>query len=152
MSCTHRHLACPLSASPPKPPSSTPGNYNFLPHSSPCNFVLFLRSCFKNSFVKPHKSLLSSVKPSLGKQQRGNFSCTEKDYRNTNRFGFEVIVWRPTAANLSHKSSSFKIKVGLYWKQSNVVHLVCMSKCMHAHNPSYHGRVRAVHQSSLEPD
>lgn len=102
MSCTHRHLACPLSASPPKPPSSTPGNYNFLPHSSPCNFVLFLRSCFKNSFVKPHKSLLSSVKPSLGKQQRGNFSCTEKDYRNSNQFGFEVIVWRPTAANLSH--------------------------------------------------
>lgn len=102
MSCTHRHLACPLSASPPKPPSSTPGNYNFLPHSSPCNFVLFLRSCFKNSFVKAHKSLLSSVKPSLGKQQRGNFSCTEKDYRNTNRFSFEVIVWRPTAANRSH--------------------------------------------------
>lgn len=70
---TDRHWAYQLSASPPKPPSSTPGNYNFLPHSSPCNFVLFLRSCFTNSFVKPHKSLLSPVKPSLGKQWRGNF-------------------------------------------------------------------------------
>lgn len=35
-------------------------------------FVLFLRSCFTNSFVKPHKSLLSPVKPSLGKQWWGN--------------------------------------------------------------------------------
>lgn len=72
MSYTYRHWACQISASPPKPPSSTPGNYDFLSHSSPCDFVLFLRSRFTNSFVKPHKSLLSPVKPSLGKQWRGN--------------------------------------------------------------------------------
>lgn len=35
-SSTRRHWPCPLPAS---PPSSTPGKYNFLPHSSPCNFV-----------------------------------------------------------------------------------------------------------------
>lgn len=31
--------------------------------------VFFLMSCFKNTFIKSHKGLLSSVKPSLGKQQ-----------------------------------------------------------------------------------
>lgn len=55
-----------------KPPSLPPGNYNFLSHSSQSNFVLFLRSHFTNSFVKLHKSISSPVKPSLGKQWRGN--------------------------------------------------------------------------------
>lgn len=136
---THRHWACQFLASPPKPPSSTPGNYNFLPHSSRCDFVLFLRSCFTKSFVKLHKSWLSPVKPSLGKQWRGNsaFLYTEKDYRNLNRLGFEFIVSKPTAANLIHNEMQkfqFQLQSWFYWKQSNVVHLVCAGAFMHAHH------------------
>lgn len=43
-------------------------------------FVLFFRSCFTNSFVKPHKGLLNPVKPSLRKEWKVLF--THRDYKS----------------------------------------------------------------------
>lgn len=80
---THTDIRCVCSQFPhPKPASTPPGKYNFLPHSSRCDFVLFLRSCFTNSFVKAHKGLLRPVKPSLGKQWKVSFFI-HRDYRIT---------------------------------------------------------------------
>lgn len=85
---THTHTQT-LGASVPSFPIRTtpppPGNYSFLPRSSCCHFLLYLRSCFTPSCVKRHKSSLSTLKPSLGKQWRGNSPLcthTEKSFRN----------------------------------------------------------------------
>lgn len=47
---------------PTQNPHPYPETTTSFPHSSPCYFVLLLRSLFKSSFVK-HKRLLSSVEP-----------------------------------------------------------------------------------------
>lgn len=125
---TERHWACQLSASPPKKPSPTPGNYDFLPHSSPCDFVLFLRSCFTNSFVKPHKSLLSPVKPSLGKQWQGNSPFYTK--RRITETAISLVLRLLYRGRLQQTSSTMSSVSEVI---SNVVHLVCVGVFMHAH-------------------
>lgn len=137
---THRDIGrvCSQLPHPNHPQSPTPGNYNFLPHSSRWDFVLFLRSCFTNSFVKPHKSLLSPVKPSLGKQWRGKLSFyTQYTISETSISQVLRLLYRgqlqQTSYTMRYRSFCFRIKVGLYWKQSNVIHLVCVGVFIHIH-------------------
>lgn len=90
-----------------KPPTAPPGNCSFLSHSSRCDFVLFLRSRFANSFVKPHKGLQKRPETQLRKTVARKLSSlnTEQDYRNSisSRLSYSTAaVPTPIAANPSH--------------------------------------------------
>lgn len=136
---THTDIVTVSSQLPhPKRPHPHPENITSSPHSSACDFVLFLRSCFTNSFVKPHKRLLSLVKPSLGKQWQGNSTFYAQRSITETAIGWVLrLLYRgqleQTSSTMRYRRFSFRIKVGLYWKQWNVVHLVCAGVIMHAH-------------------
>lgn len=78
VSCKCRHLCVPTR----KHPNLDPETAASFPHSSPGNFVLFLRSRLKRPFVKAHKSLLT---PALGNTSARtlSFICPEEDYRDS---------------------------------------------------------------------
>lgn len=85
-------------------------------------FVLFFRSCFTNSFVKPHKGLLNPVKPSLRKEWKVLF--THRDYKSRGT----VRLWahctggqrQKTSAAVSSSSGPKIGKMGLCWKRNHV--------------------------------
>lgn len=101
-----------------KHPNLYPETTASFPHSSPGNFVLFLRSCLKNPFVKAHKSLLTSAKLGSGKTAARRLAPLYAQRRITETVKRFWFLWSLYPGQRGKKTSTATICKFLFQNES----------------------------------
>lgn len=127
---THRLGVSALGFPHPNQLHPHPETTTSFPHSSHCDFVLFLRTCFNKLICQATQKFIEPCETKLRKTVARKHTYIYKDgSQKLKRFEVAELWSARVSATMKHRTSGFIIKVGLYWKRSNVVHVGVFCIC-----------------------